>query len=114
MKKIPVILSAMALLSLAGCGPGYERRQAVANAESYGADWIVTQDRSDLTVGRCWLLHDVSVANEEHSDGIHWMDSQGHLLHLSGWYNRIMVVKGDWSESAKQLGVTDISKCTHS
>ena len=98
------------LLLLSGCGKGWERDVAISNADMDGADWIVAQDSNDGKVYRCWKLHDVSVAPEEHTDGIHWLDSNNHIVHVSGWYNRISVVGGKWEEAAKQIDV-DLTKC---
>lgn len=108
MRKSILVLSALTLL--AGCGKGYDRQMAVSNAEQYGADWIIAQDSSDGRVYRCWKLHNVSVANEEHSDGIHWLDNSNHIVHISGWYNRISVSNNNWDDAAKQIDV-DLTKC---
>lgn len=110
MKKIFVALAALTLLSACD-SKGYERSVAVQNAEMNGADWIVSQDDSNGHPARCWTLHNVSVANEEHSDGLHWQDNTGRLVHISGWYNRVMVVNGDVAGAASQIDITDVSKC---
>ena len=57
----------------------------------------------------CWKLQDVSISNEMNSDGIYWREGSGHLVHISGWYNRIQVSGGRYNEAAKLLGV-DLEK----
>lgn len=110
MKKAALVL--LSCIALMGCdSKGYERSVAVQNAEINGADWIVSQDDSNGHPARCWTLHNVSVANEEHSDGLHWQDNSGRLVHISGWYNRVMVVNGDVAGAAAQIDIADPSKC---
>lgn len=97
------------LLLITACA-GMSRSCAGCNAERFGADWIVAQYVLDGSVMRCWKLPRTSVANEAGSDGIYWQDLAGHLVHISGWYNRVQVSGGDWAGAAKALGV-DLSKC---
>lgn len=111
-KSFLVIASVVSLFSLTSC-KGYDRQMAVANADNYGADWIVAQDSYDGHVYRCWKLHDTSVATEEHSEGIHWLDNSGHIVHISGWYNRVSVSNSNWEDAAKQIDV-DLTKCHES
>jgi hypothetical protein len=56
-------------------------------------------------VMRCWELHDVSIANEDSSDGIYWESSDGHLVHISGFYNRVQVEHKGWDEAYAELGL---------
>lgn len=74
-------------------------------AGSFGTDWIVVQYRNDGQVVHCWRLPNTSIDNEGNSDGIYWMSPDGHLVHLSGWYNRVQVSQGDWDGAAKALGL---------
>jgi hypothetical protein len=40
-----------------------------------------------------------------------WLDPHGsHLVHISGWYNRVQVNNGDWNGAAATLGI-DLSRC---
>ena len=103
-------VSVLALLALVSCGKGQQRTNAVVNADYYGEDWIVAQDNASKEVYRCWTLHNVSIANEEHSDGIHWLDNSNNIVHISGWYNRITVSNSNWELAAKQIDV-DLKKC---
>ena len=104
------------ILFLAGCA-GFERNCASWSAQSFGADWVVVQLAAPGQVVRCWKLTDTSIANEEHSDGIYWKDPQGHLVHISGWYNRVQVntqfrkSEEAFAEAGKTLGI-DIAACT--
>lgn len=110
-KKALGSLMALCLLSLTSCGKGWERQQAINNAENNGADWVVSQYDMNGHTARCWLLTNVSVANEEHSDGLHWQDNDGHLIHISGWYNRVMVLHGDFQEAGNQIDIPDVRQC---
>lgn len=102
---------ALSCLLLAGCA-GQQRSCQAKYAETYGADWIITQDRADGTVARCWIVRGQSVANEEHTDGIHWIDpTTGHLIHISGWYNRVMVTNQQWAQAGQLVGVDNVEMC---
>lgn len=40
------------------------------------------------------------------SDGIYWKDTKtGHLVHISGWYNRVQVENGRFEEACELTGV---------
>lgn len=80
-------------------------------AESFGGNWIIVQFGAGGLPFNCWKLEDVSVTNETHSDGIYWKAPDGHLVHISGWYNRVQVERGDWTGAAKALGV-ELNRCT--
>jgi hypothetical protein len=97
------------LLSLLSCA-GMERSCASCTAESFGADWIVVQYRNDGAPIACWQLTNTSISNEDRSDGVYWKSPNGHLIHLSGWYNRVQVDKGDFKVAASDLGI-DIDRC---
>lgn len=88
-----------------GCA-GTARNCSSCNATSFGADWIVVQMGMDGTPYRCWELRDTSIANEEGSDGIYWLSQDGNLVHISGHYNRVQVVRGRWDEAFAELGLT--------
>ena len=60
----------------------------------------------------CWKLMNVSITNEQSSDGIYWKEGSGHLVHISGWYNRVQVNGGRYEEAAKLLGV-ELPKITN-
>ena len=95
---------------LAGCA-SMDRGCSSFSARNFGADQVVVQFRTDGTAFNCWKLHNVSVTNEENSDGIYWKDtSTGHLVHISGWYNRNQVSNGDFDSAAQLIGV-DSAKC---
>lgn len=100
--------AALALL-LFGCA-GTSRSCASGVAESFGADWVVVTSGADGRIVNCWKLANVSVANEPHTDGIYWQAGSGHLVHISGWYNRVQVAGGDFDAAAKQIGV-DLARC---
>jgi hypothetical protein len=90
---------------LTGCA-GFGRSCSSWNAENFGSDWIIVQYGMDGTPINCWKLVNVSVTNETGSDGIYWKDSEtSHLIHISGWYNRVQVADGRFKEAADLVGV---------
>jgi hypothetical protein len=98
------------MVSLFGCA-GLSRGCSSFGAQNFGADWVVAQYRFDGTAFNCWKLSNVAITNESASDGIFWKDTRtGHLVHISGWYNRVQVTGGNYDEAAKLTGV-DIAKC---
>jgi hypothetical protein len=107
MKRSPFILS---LLFLTACA-GWERDCNSKVASSFGGDWIVLQYGMDGAPINCWKLTGTAISNEEHTDGIFWQDTAGHLVHISGWYNRVQVSNNDFAGAAKAIGI-DINSCT--
>ncbi len=93
-----------------GCA-GTSRSCSSCNAESFGANWIVVQYDSFGQPLNCWQLKNVSISNEPHSDGIYWENSDGHLIHISGFYNRVQVEHNQWESAANLIGV-DLKSCT--
>lgn len=104
MKKLIVLC-----MMLTSCA-GLERSCSSGIATTFGADWIVVQYRNDGVVLQCWRLPNTSITNEQNSDGIYWKSPDGHLVHISGWYNRVQVSNKNWSAAAHQLGL-DLTKC---
>lgn len=92
-------------LALVGC-TGMERGCSVLVAENLGADWIILKTDMAGKPFRCWQLEDASVTNESASDGIYWKAPNGHLVHVSGFYDRVQVTGGDWNGAFKELGLT--------
>lgn len=103
------ILQIALCLTLAGCA-GFSRSCSSDIAVAFGANWLVVQYRYDGEAMRCWKLSGTSVENETGSDGIYWKSPEGHLVHISGWYNRVQVAHEDWAGAASSLGV-DLKKC---
>lgn len=106
-KKHP--LSFFVFLFLVGCA-GISRDCSSCNAESFGADWVVVQYRMDGEPLNCWQLHGKAVSNESGSDGIWWVSDGGHLVHISGQYNRVQVTGSGFEAAAKEVGV-DLRRC---
>jgi len=106
MKIHPLFLS---IFFLTGCA-AVSRDCSSANAGNFGADWIVVQYQANGTPTNCWKLENTAIDNEAHSDGIYWLDPRGHLVHISGWYNRVQVERRNWDEAASSIGV-DLSRC---
>lgn len=97
-------------LLMVGCA-GMERSCATVGAENFGADWVVAQLGLDGRPVACWKLSGVSITNEPGSDGIYWKNADGHLVHISGWYNRVQVSGGDYGAAALAIGVS-LKACT--
>ncbi len=97
---------ALASLFLLGCA-GMQRDCSSCNASSFGGDWVIVQYQMNGTPINCWKLRNTPVENEAHTDGVYWQDPGGHLVHISGWYNRVQVQGERWEEAAKTLGVNE-------
>lgn len=91
-----------------GCA-GMSRSCSACNAEAYGSDWVIVQLDLEGEPFRCWKLLDTSITNESQSDGIYWENQDGHLVHISGLYNRVQVHGGNWGQAFEELGLTDES-----
>ena len=97
------------LLATAVSCAGVERGCASSCASAIGADWLIVQYNYAGQPMACWKLRGESVDNETNSDGIYWKHGS-HLVHISGWYNRIQVEGQDWVGAAKLLAI-DLDKC---
>lgn len=104
MSRIKFALFSMLLL--VGCA-GTMRECSSCTAQSLGADWVIVQVDMTGKAFRCWKLEGASVANEERSDGIWWQSPEGHLVHISGLYNRVQVSGGDWDSAYRELGLSE-------
>jgi len=98
-----------ALLLLAGCA-SWERDCNSSVASSFGGDWIVLQYGFDGSPINCWKLTNTAITNETGTDGIYWLNPGGHLVHISGWYNRVQVSNGDYAGAAKSIGI-ELDRC---
>src|SRR3989344_6487246 len=104
------ITAALTAATIAGCA-GLERSCASGCAETFAADWVVTQYDCNGKPINCWQLKNTSITNESTSDGIYWLDQQSsNLVHISGWYNRVQVNKNNWKEAAEAVGVS-LERC---
>jgi len=104
-------IAACACAVLGSSCAGISRDVSSRIAREFGADWIVVQYRYDGAPINCWRLAQVGISNEPASDGIFWKDSStGHLVHISGWYNRVQVTNQDFESAARLVGV-DSSSC---
>ena len=101
-------LKYLPFLFLVGC-VGLEKDCSSCGAANFGADWIIVQYSFDGNPINCWKEKEVSVTNEQGSDGIWWMHNQ-HLIHISGWYNRVQVFNGHYKDAAHSLGI-DLNRC---
>ena len=101
---------AAVVVALTGCA-GMQRSCSSCSAESFATDWVVVQYKYDGEPMNCWKLSNTSIANEQGSDGIYWVDSKTrNLVHISGWYNRVQVESGQWKEAADAIGI-DLERC---
>jgi hypothetical protein len=96
------------LVFLCGCA-SWQRDCQSCNASSFGSDWIVLQYGFDGKPINCWQLTNTAIDNETGTDGIYWQSPSGHLVHISGWYNRVQVTNRDFVGAAKQLGIDSTS-----
>ena len=100
---------ALVALLTTGCASTY-KGCAQFGASAFGSDWIVVQYAQDGTPFHCWKLRGASVTGTE-GGSVDWQDtSNGHLVHLTGWENRVQVVRGDFQTAAKLVGV-DADRC---
>ena len=106
MKILLTMFVALFLSACSGCG----RQIFDFGASSFGADWIIVQYAASGNPINCWKLRDVSVDNESSSDGIQWKVPGVGMMHLAGWYARVMVDNGNYESTFKYLGL-DINKC---
>lgn len=104
------VVTWIGLLILAGCA-GVDRGCSSWTAQSFGADWVVVQYAATGDPINCWKLVNTSVSNEHSSDGIYWKEAS-HVVHISGWYNRVQVSGGRFDEAAKLIGV-NLSSCNN-
>jgi hypothetical protein len=95
---------------VAGCA-GMNRSCSNEVAENFGADWIVVKRDMSGHAFECWRLSNTSIANEPSSDGIHWAQGVlGHMVHISGWYDRVQVQRDDYEGAGRLIGI-EASKC---
>ena len=78
-------------------------------AVNVGADWVVVElTEVNGTPYRCWQLEGVALSSENGSDGIYWKDTvSGNLIHVSGSYDYVQVVRGNWYDAFKQINMTE-------
>ena len=107
-RKLSIVATSVLV---AGCA-STQRSCSGYNATTFGADWIVVQFAQNGDPFNCWQLHGVSIAQDSQgSEGVNWLDTAtGHLVHISGWYNRVQVTSGNFAQAATLLGV-DAAKC---
>lgn len=106
MKRLLILAPFILLLS--AC-PGIERGCSSCTAKALGANWVVVElTEHGGKPYRCWTLRGASIQNEQQSDGIYWKDPQnGNLVHVSGSYDYIQVVGGNWDEAYAELNMTE-------
>ena len=98
-------LTLLVFALLSSCA-GWERGCASGCAKDFGADWVIVQFDAAGTPFGCWILRDKSVSNEPASDGVYWVSNTGHLVHISGFYNRVQVTGAQWQSAFAELGIT--------
>lgn len=105
MRYITIILLSLITVGCAGLNKGC----AQLTAGSFGSSWIIVQ--YDMT-GRpfhCWKLSNAAVESEG-GGNVDWQDYNGHLVHVTGWENRVQVRGGNFAEAGLMLGV-DANVC---
>lgn len=107
--KIRRLALVVAVMFLTGCA-SFNKGCASFKAGSFGSDWVVVQYRADGTAFHCWKLRGASVTGSQ-GGNIDWQDPRnGHLVHITGWENRVQVIGGDYDTAASLLGVEAV-KC---
>jgi len=106
MKKRYLLLCVL----LAGCA-GWQKECTQIGAKNFGANWIVVQFDQSGRPFHCWKLRGVSVTSEQ-GGNVDWQTSDGHLVHLTGWENRVQVRGSDFESAAKLVGV-DANLCNN-
>jgi hypothetical protein len=101
---------AAALVFSSACA-GQQKSCATFNAGSFGADWIVVQFDMSGKIFHCWKLEGVVVENESSGDGISWLNSRGHIVHIGGWYNRVQVGGKDFAGVLAQEYHMTLDQC---
>lgn len=101
---------AMLILLTAGCEGVMRDCSSWWASDVTGADWIVVQLDMNGETFNCWRLEGSGVSSETNSDGIYWLTSDGHLVHVSGWYNYVQVQSEAWRSAAEAVGI-DLRKC---
>ena len=107
--KISLFVAAFISLFLSACS-GCGRWFSNGVASNFGADWVIVQYAAQGNPINCWKLRDVSVDNESGSDGIQWIIPGVGMMHLAGWYARIMVDDGSYAATFKYLGL-NVDSC---
>lgn len=78
-----------------------------AGASTFGSDWIVVQFDQSGHPFNCWKLRG-AVVESSGGGNVDWKDTAtGHLVHITGWENRVQVSNGDFASAARLLAVDD-------
>lgn len=105
--KIVRTLVLLFLLLLSGCQGSCAEQAWKEVRGAAEANWIIVQYDAMGVPMACWKLRDSAVSNEPNSDGIYWLTLDGHLVHISGHYNRIQVEGYEaWDSAYAELGIT--------
>jgi len=87
---------------------GVKRGCSSCLAEATGANWVVVElTEATGTPYRCWQLVNVSISNEDRSDGIYWQDrDSGNLIHISSSYDYVQVKNDKWDLALAEVNMT--------
>jgi hypothetical protein len=105
--KRRLLVGLAAALTL-GCA-GIQKSCSQFGASSFGANWIVVQYGFDGKPFHCWKLMNVAV-DDSTGGNVDWQTRDGHLVHLTGWENRVQVRGNDFAGAARLVGV-DADQC---
>ncbi len=93
------IIAAVIIVIILFIGPKrIARYWASYKSDAYGSDWLVIEEDMQGNAIRHWELEDKSVGSETNSDGIYFIDENGDVVHLSGFYTYIQV-KGSFDKA---------------
>jgi hypothetical protein len=109
MQGLKKFLRISLMIFMAGCA-GIGKSCSQFGASNFGGDWIVVQYTFEMKPSHCWKLRDVSLESES-GGGINWKDrSDNHLVHVTGWENRVQVQNGNYQSAGRIVGV-DANQC---
>lgn len=107
MRYVKLVLAAL----LCGCA-GISKSCSQFGASVGGSDWIVVQFDQTGRPFNCWKLRGAAVDNSE-GGNVDWQDpTNGHLVHITGWENRVQVKDGNFASAARLVGV-DEAQCNN-
>ena len=91
---------------------GMNKMCSQTGASMFGSDWIVAQYDFNGKPFHCWKLRNAAVDSSE-GGNVDWKDPNGgHLVHLTGWENRVQVKDGDFVGAGQLIGI-DANQCAN-
>lgn len=106
MRRVGIVVLAVLTAACAG----FQKDCSKMGASNFGSDWLVVQFDQTGHAFNCWKLTGAVVESSE-GGNVDWKDTtDGHLVHITGWENRVQVERGNWESAAKIVGI-DAAQC---